>query len=89
MVGGDALAVKKPDGRHLIETIRKADGDPARSIMIGDAWTDERAARDAALPFVFVSFGYGTLTGQSYDRLRSIDHWRDMQQALSELADTS
>lgn len=89
VVGGDALAVKKPDGRHLIETIRKADGDPARSIMIGDAWTDERAARDAALPFVFVSFGYGTLTGQSYDRLRSIDHWRDMQQALSELADTS
>lgn len=86
VVGGDALAVKKPDGRHVTETIKKAGGDPARAIMIGDAWTDERAARNAELPFVFVSFGYGTLTGQPYDRLRSIDHWRDMQQALSELA---
>ncbi|MEL6692034.1 MAG: HAD hydrolase-like protein [Pseudomonadota bacterium] len=85
-VGGDALAIKKPDGQHIIETVRKGGGDPARTIMVGDAWTDERAARDAELPFVFVSFGYGSLSNQPYDRLRSIDHWRNMQQALSELA---
>ena len=85
-VGGDALAFKKPDGRHIVETVRKAGGDPARAIMVGDAWTDERAARDAELPFVFVSFGYGSLSNQPYDRLRSIDHWQNMQQALSELA---
>lgn len=85
-VGGDALSIKKPDGRHIIETVRKGGGDPARAIMIGDAWTDERAARDAELPFVFVSFGYGSLSDLPYDRLRSIDHWRNMQQALSELA---
>lgn len=87
VVGGDVLGVKKPDAHHLTETIKKAGGNPTRAIMIGDAWTDERAARAAQLPFVFVSFGYGTLTGQPYDRLRSIDHWRDMQQALSELAE--
>jgi len=85
-VGGDALAFKKPDGRHIIETVRKGGGNPARAIMVGDAWTDERAARDAELPFVFVSFGYGSLSNQPYDRLRSIDHWQTMQQALSELA---
>ena len=61
-------------------------GNPKRAIMVGDAWTDERAARDAELPFVFVSFGYGALSNQPYDHLRSIDHWRDMQQALGELA---
>lgn len=86
VIGGDVLGTKKPDGTHLIETIHKAGGNAARAIMIGDAWTDERAARDARLPFVFVSFGYGTLSDQPYDRLRSVDHWRDMQQALSELA---
>lgn len=86
VVGGDVLKTKKPDGTHIIETVRKGGGDPSRAIMVGDAWTDERAARDARLPFVFVSFGYGTLSDQPYDRLRSIDHWRDMQQALSELA---
>lgn len=86
VIGGDALGFRKPDGRHIIETVTKSRGDPARAIMIGDAWTDERAARDAKLPFVFVSFGYGTLSDHPYDRLRSIDHWRDMQQALTELA---
>ena len=42
-VGGDALNIKKPDGRHIIETVRKGSGDPARAIMVGDAWTDERS----------------------------------------------
>ena len=86
VIGGDALGFKKPDGRHIMQTVKKASGDTARAVMVGDAWTDERAARDAELPFVFVSFGYGTLSRQPYDRLRSIDHWRDMLQALTELA---
>lgn len=84
-VGGDHLEIKKPDGRHITETVRLGGGDPSRAIMVGDAWTDERAARDAELPFVFVSFGYGTLSNEPYDSLRSIDHWRDMKRALSEL----
>ena len=86
LVGGDVLGLKKPDGRHIIQTVEKGGGDPTRAIMIGDAWTDERAARDARLPFVFVSFGYGTLSDQPYDRLQSIDHWRDMRRALTHLA---
>ena len=28
----------------------------------------------------------GPLSGQPDERIRSIDHWRDMQQALSQLA---
>lgn len=85
-VGGDALNLKKPDGRHILETIARSHGDPRRAIMIGDSQTDEKAARDAGLPFVFVSFGYGTLSDQPYDHLRSVDHWQDMQQALTNLA---
>lgn len=85
-IGGDALPIKKPDGAHILETIKQSGGQANRAIMIGDSQTDEKAARDAGLPFVFVSFGYGTLSGQPYDRLRSINHWRDMQQALAELA---
>ena len=86
IVGGDELPVKKPDAHHLFETIARSGGNPARAIMVGDSQTDEKAARNAGLPFVFVSFGYGTLSSQPYERLRSIDHWRDMQQALSQLA---
>ena len=54
--------------------------------MIGDSQTDERAARDAKLPFVFVTFGYGELTGEPYPELRVIDHWRDMLVVLHDLA---
>lgn len=85
-VGGDALNLKKPDGRHILETIARSHGDPYRAIMIGDSQTDEKAARDAGLPFVFVSFGYGTLSDHPYDHLRSVDHWQEMQQALTDLA---
>lgn len=85
IVGGDALPVKKPDAAHLLTTIARANGDPARAIMVGDSQTDEKAARNAGLPFVFVSIGYGNLSSQPDERVRSIDHWRDLPQALSQL----
>ncbi len=86
IVGGDALPTKKPDGEHILETVRRAGGNVNRSIMVGDAWTDEKAARNAGLPFIFVSFGYGSLSAEPYEFLKSIDHWRDMPQAIAELA---
>ena len=86
VVGGDALSVKKPDAAHLLTTIAHADGDATRAIMVGDSQTDEKAARNAGLPFVFVSIGYGNLSSQPDERVRSIDHWRDLPQALSQLA---
>lgn len=86
IVGGDALPVKKPDGGHIVETVRQAKGSLERAIMIGDAWTDEKAARNAGLPFVFVSFGYGTLSAEPYEPLQSISHWREMSQAIAALA---
>ena len=85
-VGGDALSTKKPDGAHILETVMRSGGDPNRTIMVGDAWTDEKAARNAGLPFIFVSFGYGTLSAEPYEFLKSINHWRDMTQAIAELA---
>jgi len=86
IVGGDALAVKKPHANHLLETIRRCNGARERAIMVGDSQTDEKAARNAGLPFVFVSVGYGNLSSQPDERVRSIDHWRDLPQALSQLA---
>ncbi|MGB3624604.1 MAG: HAD-IA family hydrolase [Henriciella sp.] len=59
IVGADAVPEKKPDGDHILRTIDAAGGDAKRAIMIGDSQTDEKAARNAGLPFIFVSFGYG------------------------------
>ena len=50
VTGSDTFAFRKPDGRHLLETIRLAGGDVARAIMVGDSATDVGAARNAGVP---------------------------------------
>ncbi len=59
IAGADTFPVRKPDARHLLGTIAMAGGDPARAVMIGDSSADAGAARNAKVPFVAVSFGYG------------------------------
>ena len=56
--GADCFAFKKPDPRHLIETIALANGNPARAIMFGDSQTDFDTANAAGIPVVGVTFGY-------------------------------
>jgi len=58
VLGGNALKTRKPDPHHVLETIRRAGGDTARAIMIGDSATDLNAARAANVPIVLVDYGY-------------------------------
>ncbi|NTJ42565.1 phosphoglycolate phosphatase [Agrobacterium larrymoorei] len=55
---GDTFEWRKPDGRHILSTIEKAGGDPARSIMVGDSVNDILAAKNANVPSIGVTFGY-------------------------------
>lgn len=57
MVGADTLAVRKPDPEPLREAARRAGGDPARTVLIGDSDTDRNTARAAGVPSVLVTFG--------------------------------
>lgn len=57
VVSGDELPYRKPDPRHLLESVRLAGGTAA--LMVGDSISDVRAARAAGAPVVCVSFGYG------------------------------
>ncbi len=57
MLGADTLAVRKPDPEHLRETARRAGGDPAQCVLIGDSDTDRNTARAAGVPCVLVTFG--------------------------------
>ena len=47
VVGGDALAVKKPDPEHLAAAVRRVGGDAARAIMVGDGHNDVLVGRRA------------------------------------------
>lgn len=57
LLGADSLAVRKPDPRHLLETIAQAGGVRERAVLIGDTVTDRDAARAAGVPCVLVRFG--------------------------------
>lgn len=58
VTGGNSFAFKKPDGRHLQETVRQAGKALRDAIMIGDSSADINAAKDAGIPSVAVTFGY-------------------------------
>ena len=57
LVGADTLPVKKPDPEPLREAARRAGGDPARMLLVGDSDTDRNTAKAAGVPSVLVTFG--------------------------------
>lgn len=57
MLGADSLPWRKPDPRHLTETISRMGGDPRRAVLIGDTNNDRDTARNAGVPCVLVTFG--------------------------------
>jgi phosphoglycolate phosphatase len=61
ITGQDTFSFRKPDPRHLTETIRLAGGHPERAVMVGDSRTDIETARAAAIPVVAVDYGYTML----------------------------
>lgn len=58
VVGADSVPDKKPDAGHLLTAVHNAGGNPDKSLLVGDSRTDEKAALNAGLPFIFVPFGY-------------------------------
>jgi len=58
LTGGDTFAHSKPDPAHLLDTIRLAGGDPARTAYVGDSRIDFETARAAKIPMVGVTYGY-------------------------------
>lgn len=73
--GADTFAFRKPDPRHLIETVRRAGGDPDRALMVGDSRTDIDTAKAAGLPVVAVDFGYTDRHVREFEPSLVISHF--------------
>jgi phosphoglycolate phosphatase len=56
--GQDTFGLQKPDARFLRQTIHRAGGDAAWSIMVGDSGADIATARAVGIPVIAVDFGY-------------------------------
>lgn len=85
VVGADRVPLRKPDGDHILRTLSAMQGQPSRAIMIGDSRTDERAARNAGLPFVFVPFGYETETAEQIAADATVSHYSELAAVLTGL----
>lgn len=82
--GADTFAFRKPDPRHLVETIAKAGGDPARALMVGDSQTDIDTAKAAGIPVVAVDFGYTDRHVREFEPSRVISHFDELTVELAE-----
>ncbi|MEL6568162.1 MAG: phosphoglycolate phosphatase [Pseudomonadota bacterium] len=78
VVGADSVPAKKPDGGHILETVSRSGGQPSRAIMIGDSRTDEKAAQNAGLPFIFVPFGYEAAPVEDIVKADVLHHYSEL-----------
>ena len=83
--GRETFATSKPDGRTLLSTIARAEGDPAQALMIGDSKTDIDTARSAGAPVVAVDFGYSETPVALLAPDRVIGHFDELWDAAEAL----
>jgi phosphoglycolate phosphatase len=76
--GQDTFPFRKPDPRHLTETILKAGGDPRNAIMVGDSRTDIDTAKAAGIPVIAVDFGYTDRHVREFDPSVIVSHFDEI-----------
>lgn len=85
IAGQDTFGVRKPDPRHLIETIVQAGGTPEAAVMVGDSELDIAAARAAGIPSIGVTFGYSSVPIHDHEPDAVINHFDELFDAAGRL----
>lgn len=85
VLGGNSLDYRKPDPRHLIETIKRAGGRHEKAIMIGDSVTDIDAAKNANIPVIAVDFGYSERPVHEYEPDAVISHYDQLLMSAAKI----
>lgn len=78
LIGADTLSVRKPDPEHHFEAVRRAGGDPRRSLLVGDTATDRDTSRNAGVPSILVTFGPGRDDVLALDPEATIDNYDEL-----------
>ncbi|HLI99163.1 MAG TPA: HAD-IA family hydrolase [Bradyrhizobium sp.] len=83
--GADTFGVSKPDPAILRQTVARAGGTMASSVMVGDAGPDIGVARRAGIPVIGVAFGYTEVPMAELKPDRLIQHMRELGEAIEYL----
>ncbi len=81
--GADTFPFRKPDPRHLIETIARAGGKGEAAVMVGDSRTDITTAKSAGIPVVAVDFGYTDRPVREFEPSIVISHYDELTPGLT------
>ena len=85
VTGGDTFDVRKPDPRHLLQTLARFGGERDRSIMVGDSVNDIAAAQAVPMPVIAVDFGYTDRPVETFSPDRIISHYSEFPAAVRAL----
>jgi phosphoglycolate phosphatase len=85
IAGSDSFEFKKPDPRHLTQTIERAGGSAERAVLVGDSETDVITAKAAEVPVIAVSFGYTDIPPAALGADRLIHKYEDLTAAVMDL----
>jgi phosphoglycolate phosphatase len=85
VIGGDSLAVRKPDPGHLQAVLDRLRATPDRAVLVGDSANDVQAAAAIGMPCVLVSFGYTPTPARELGAAQVIDHMSELAAALAAL----
>ena len=83
--GADTFGVSKPDPAILQQTVARAGGHLASTVMVGDAGPDIGVARRAGVPVIGVEFGYTDVPIADLKPDRLIGHMSDLPAAVESL----
>ncbi|MEY4698547.1 MAG: phosphoglycolate phosphatase [Pseudomonadota bacterium] len=83
VVGGDTLAVRKPDPDPLRVAITRMGGGPV--LFVGDSEVDCATAEAAGVPFVLFTGGYRTTPVEGLPHLAAFDRWEEFPALIAGL----
>jgi phosphoglycolate phosphatase len=83
--GADTFGIAKPDPTILRQTVARAGGEMASTVMVGDAGPDIGVARRAGVPVIGVTFGYTEVPIAELKPDLVIGHMRELPAALETL----
>lgn len=87
VLGADTLDVRKPNPRHLSETVARIGGEMGRAVMIGDSEVDAETARNAGVPAVIFTFGYTQFDPRTFGAAALLDGYDELEAALAGIAE--